>query len=53
MQEEVKKMDQIAFDKDKVCYLNLADSPIAGLPIFKDGFACKQYLYLYRSKKGI
>ena len=53
MQEEVKKMDQIAFEKDQVSYPGPTDSPIAGLPIFEDGFACKKCLYLCRHRTGM
>jgi len=53
MQEEVKRMDQVAFDKDQVKYPDPADSPIAGLPVFEDGFACKKCLYLCRHRTGI
>lgn len=53
MQTEVKKMDQIAFNKDQVRYPDPADLPIIGLPIFEDGLKCKQCLYLCRTRKGI
>lgn len=36
MQEEVKKIDQIAFKKDQVSYPDLVGSPIIGLPTFED-----------------
>ena len=41
MQEEVNKTDRIAQQKDQVKYPDLADLPILGLPIFKDGLKCK------------
>lgn len=53
MQEEVKKIDQVAFEKSQVKYPDPADPPIPGLPIFEDGFRCKQCQYMCRHRTGI
>ena len=53
IQEEVDQAEGIAFEKDQVLYPGLQEPPIPGLPVFKDGFACKACIYICRSKRGI
>jgi hypothetical protein len=53
IQEWVDKAEGIAFEKGQVLYPGVEEPPILGLPIFRDGFACKECIYICRSKRGI
>lgn len=41
MQQEVQRLEGVAFEKDQVCYPEKSDLPITGSLIFGDGLKCK------------
>jgi hypothetical protein len=53
IQEEVDRAEGIAFEKHQVLYPGPQEPSIPGLPVFQDGFACKEYIYICRTKRGI
>lgn len=53
IQEELQKVEGIAFEKHQVYYLDPENLPILDLLVFKDSFQYKECVYICRSKRGI
>jgi hypothetical protein len=50
---KLQRLEGIAFEKHQVIYPEPKQTPIQGLPIYEDGFVCKECQYTCRHRTGI